>query len=164
MASDSTYVVERRRHVAAPPELVHKRINDLHLWESWSPWEDVDPDVDRTYGGPSSGAGAWYAWSGNRKAGRGRMQIVDTQPQSVLIDLQFLKPFKSRSTTEFVLDPDGDGTLVTWRLTGPQTMMTRVMGVVTSMDKMIGPDFEKGLDRLAAESEAEAHTGEAGSS
>jgi hypothetical protein len=30
------------------------------------------------------------------------------------------------------------------------------MGLFTSMDKMIGPDFEKGLTRLRTEAEADA--------
>lgn len=33
-------------------------------------------------------------------------------------------------------------------MTGPMTLMTRVMGVFKSMDKMVGPDFEKGLTQL----------------
>lgn len=31
---------------------------------------------------------------------------------------------------------------------GRKTLTTRVMSVFTSMDKMVGPDFEKGLARL----------------
>ena len=38
---------------------------------------------------------------------------------------------------------------VTWSMTGPKTRMTRVMGVFKNTDKMVGPDFEKGLARLA---------------
>jgi carbon monoxide dehydrogenase subunit G len=154
MASSNTYVVERRRHVAAPPDRVLERLIDLRRWESWSPWEDLDPDMRRTYGGTASGVGAWYEWDGNRRAGRGRMEIVAADDATVTIDLRFLKPLKSHSTTEFLLEPEGDGTLVTWRLTGTKTPLVRVMGIFTSMDKMIGPDFEKGLVRLQTEAEA----------
>jgi hypothetical protein len=65
-----------------------------------------------------------------------------------------VKPFKSRSTSAFDLRPDGDGTQVTWTMTGPNTAMLRLMGLFTSMDKLIGPDFEKGLQRLKADAEA----------
>jgi hypothetical protein len=150
----STYTVERTEHIAARPDVVRERIVDLHRWETWSPWEDVDPELRRTYGGAASGVGAWYEWEGNRKAGKGHMEIVDAESSSVGIDLRFLKPFKSRSNMVFELQPDGHGTLVTWRLVGPNTAMTRVMGLFTSMDKMIGPDFEKGLARLKADAEA----------
>jgi carbon monoxide dehydrogenase subunit G len=153
MAAERTYVVERQRHVAAPPEAVRGHLVDFRRWRSWSPWEEVDPDLHRTYGGPESGVGARYAWAGNRKAGKGRMEIEEVDDRRVVIDLQFLAPFKSRSTTEFLLERTEGGTNVTWRMTGPATLMTRVMGLFTSMDKLIGPDFEKGLDRLATEAE-----------
>jgi len=42
---------------------------------------------------------------------------------------------------------------VLWTMSGTKTFMTKVMGVFSSMDKMIGPDFEKGLDRLRKVSE-----------
>ena len=77
------------------------------------------------------------------------MEITDAVESSkVQIALQFLKPFKSSSTTTFELvERDGD-THVTWRMVGPKTFMTRVMGLFTSMDKVVGKDFEKGLAQL----------------
>ncbi len=35
-------------------------------------------------------------------------------------------------------------------MSGKKTLMTKVMGLFTSMEKLLGPDFEKGLDRLKA--------------
>ena len=52
------------------------------------------------------------------------------------------------------LGADGVMRVVRWTMTGPKTVLTRVMGIFTSMDKMIGPDFEKGLTRLKADVEA----------
>ena len=150
-----TYTVERTQHIDAPPDAVRERIVDLHRWEAWSPWEDLDPDLRRTYGGADSGVGAWYEWEGNRKAGKGRMEIVAVDDSSVTIDLQFLKPFKSRSTTAFTVVPEGDGSLVTWTLTADNSAMTKVMGLFTSMDKLIGPDLEKGLERLQQDAEVD---------
>ena len=63
-----------------------ERIVDFRRWPAWSPWEDVDPDLRRTYSGPDSGVGAAYAWEGNRKAGKGRMEIVD-----VADDVRFIR-------------------------------------------------------------------------
>ena len=145
----STYTVERSATVNAAPADIYPHLADFHRWTAWSPWEDLDPDLQRTYSGPDAGEGATYAWSGNRKAGVGGMRITEaTGPTSVEIALEFVKPFKSTSTTSFHLVPDGSGTKVTWTMVGPMTLMTRVMGIFKSMDKMIGPDFEKGLTRL----------------
>jgi hypothetical protein len=149
-----TYTVERSQHIDAPPEAVRERIVDLRRWEAWSPWHDLDPDMAQSYGGTGSGVGAWYEWEGNRKAGKGRMEVIEADASTVRIDLQFLKPFRSHSNTVFELRPDGDGTRVTWSMIGPNTGMTRVMGLFTSMDRMIGPDFEKGLAQLKADAEA----------
>lgn len=154
MAGPDTYTVERSQHIDASPTAVREHIVDFHRWQSWSPWHDLDPDMRESYSGPDAGVGAAYSWEGNRKAGKGSMEIVGADESNVTIDLRFLKPFKSESTTEFLLEPHGGGTNVVWRMTGPKTFMTKVMGIFTSMDKMIGPDFEKGLARLKAQAEA----------
>ena len=148
--SSSTYTVERSATIAAEPQQIYERIADFHQWTAWSPWEDLDPNQQRTFSGAESGPGAKYAWSGNRKAGRGRMEITSVQqPTEIRIALEFEKPFKSSNTIEFFLTPEGPGrTRVRWTMTGPKTLATKVMGVFTSMDKMVGPDFEKGLARL----------------
>ena len=144
-----TYTVQRSTSIAAPAQAVYSHIADFHRWNAWSPWDDLDPDLRRTYSGADSGEGAKYAWAGNRKAGEGTMEITDaTEPSRVQIALEFLKPFKSSSTTTFDLRSEGDSTSVTWTMIGPKTLMTRVMGIFKSMDKMIGPDFEKGLAQL----------------
>lgn len=146
----SEFEVIRDTTVDAPPPKVYELLADFRQWRQWSPWEDLDPELQRTYSGAASGVGAVYEWAGNRKAGAGRMEITAAEPTSrVVIALQFLKPFKSQSTTTFTVEPAASGSHVTWRMVGPKTFMTRVMGVFTSMDKMIGPDFEKGLAQLA---------------
>jgi uncharacterized protein YndB with AHSA1/START domain len=148
------YTVERTTIIDAPAENVYAQIVDFHNWRAWSPWDDLDPDMQRSYLGADSGVGAAYAWSGNRKAGEGKMEITEAvEPSTVQIALDFLKPFKSSSTTTFNLKPQGHTTEVTWTMTGPKTLMTRVMGVFKSMDKMVGPDFEKGLMQLKGASE-----------
>lgn len=152
-----TYTVERAVSIDAPPERVHLHVADFHRWAAWSPWEDVDPGMQRYYEGPESGSGAVYRWSGNRRAGRGRMEITESEPpRFVRLDLRFEKPFKARNDTWFQIVPDGAGSRVTWTMTGALTPVTRVMGVFSSMDKFLGPDFEKGLARLKAVSESPA--------
>lgn len=145
-----TYEVVRQRTIAAPPATVHDLVADFHEWVRWSPWEDVDPDLQRTFSGADRGVGAVYEWSGNRKAGQGRMEVIGDAPQEVVVAVTFFKPFKSSSTATFRLEPEGSGTRVTWTMVGPKTLASRAMSLFGGMDKMIGPDFEKGLTRLDA--------------
>lgn len=155
--ADDSYTVERSATIDAPPARVYSQIANFHNWTRWSPWEGLDPELERTYSGAESGTGAVYAWSGNRKAGQGRMEIIDAaEPSKVRIDLVFEKPWKARSDTLFLIQSEGSGSRVTWSMTGQKTLVTKVMGIFTSMDKMIGPDFESGLARLKATVESPA--------
>ncbi len=157
--ADDSYRVERSVTIDAPPERIYEQLVDFHNWPNWSPWEDLDPELQRTYSGAESGTGAVYAWSGNRKAGQGRMEITEaTAPSRVAIDLVFVKPFKARNETAFSISQDGSRSVVHWTMRGEKTFMTKVMGLFTSMDKMVGPDFEKGLARLKATTEKPAAT------
>jgi hypothetical protein len=144
-----SYAVERSIDIDAPAARIYPRLVDFHEWKAWSPWEDLDPNLARSYSGETAGVGAIYEWSGTRKAGQGRMEICSTSaPDALSIQLDFLKPFKSSSTASFALTSTDTGTRVTWSMVGRKTLMTKFMGVFMGMDKMIGPDFEKGLARL----------------
>ena len=157
--ADDTYTVERSTTVDAPPERIFDLIADFHKWTKWSPWEELDPELRRTYSGAQAGTGAVYGWSGNRRAGQGRMEIIDaTEPSRVQIDLVFDKPFKARNQTVFTIQSEPSGSRVAWKLTGQKTLVTKVMGIFKSMDKLVGPDFEKGLARLKATAENPAAT------
>jgi hypothetical protein len=148
-----SYTVERSITVNAPASRVHGLVDDFHSWTSWSPWEDLDPDLQRTYSGPDAGVGAHYAWTGNRKAGSGSMEITGSSPEAVDITVHFLKPFKATNQTTLSFEPVADGTQVRWVMTGEQKGAMAVFGKFMKMDKLIGPDFEKGLARLKAVAE-----------
>lgn len=146
----ATYTVERTRTIETPVERVYPLIADFTQWTRWSPWEDLDPDLHRAYSGADSGKGAVYAWSGNRKAGAGRMQIASAEEnREVDIDLDFEKPFRVHARTSFVLEPQGERTRVTWRMTGEKPLLMRITGPLLSMEKLVGKDIDKGLDRMA---------------
>ncbi|MFY2789322.1 SRPBCC family protein [Rhodococcus sp. KRD162] len=153
--NNAPVLVERSTVVQADAATVHALIDDFHEWVKWSPYEGLDPDLMRTYAGPDAGVGASYAWSGNRKAGAGTMTIIESVPgELVVLDLEFTKPFKNRNVTAFVLEPAADGTHVTWRMSGKQNLLFRLIGsVYPVMDKLVGSDFEKGLRQLAAVAE-----------
>ncbi|MDY6808857.1 MAG: SRPBCC family protein [Actinomycetota bacterium] len=149
------YEVTRSATIAAAAEQIYPLIVDLHEWRRWSPWEDIDTDLRRDYSGADSGVGAKYAWSGNRKAGKGTMQIIDvTEPTRVAVQVAFEKPMKSTSTSVFTLVPRGAQTEVTWTMTGPHSLFSRVAAPLGIFDKMLGKDFEKGLASLKSAAEA----------
>ena len=145
-----SFSVERRIVIQAPPEKIQPLIADFHRWADWSPWEKLDPAMQRTFGGPPAGVGATYGWQGNKDVGRGRMEVKAAAPDKVSIQLDFIEPFEAHNTADFLLAPKDGGTEVRWVMFGPSTFVTKLMGVFVSMDAMIGKDFEQGLANLKA--------------
>jgi uncharacterized protein YndB with AHSA1/START domain len=143
-----TFRIERKASIGAPTEKLFALISDFQQWRSWSPWENRDPDLKRSYDGAERGKGAVYAWEGNKNVGSGRMEILDATPSQIVIKLDFFKPFEAHNQAEFTLTPQGGATNVIWAMHGPAPLMFRVMHLVMNMDKMVGKDFEAGLANL----------------
>ena len=137
--------------ISAPPATVHALVASFPEWTRWSPWEGLDPDMTRTYEG--DGVGASYAWSGNKRAGEGRMTFTSITPAQVVVDLEFLKPFKAENVVTFDLTPAGTDTRVAWTMSGRRNLAFAVMGKLF-FDKAIAKDFRKGLASLKAAAEA----------
>lgn len=149
------FAVERSTTIAAPPAVVFSHVNDLRKWEAWSPWLPLDPQCQKTYEGPEAGTGAKFHWSGNEQVGEGRMTIAESNaPERIAIDLEFIKPFAAQNVTLFKFVPEGEGTKVTWNMSGKNNFIGKAMCLFMDMDKMVGADFEKGLASLKAQSES----------
>ena len=61
--------VERSAQINAPVDVVFPLINNLQRWPRWSPFEKLDPNMNRTFEGPPAGPGAISTWHRNSKAG-----------------------------------------------------------------------------------------------
>jgi Polyketide cyclase / dehydrase and lipid transport len=150
----ATFRVERAIDVRAPPEKIFPLINDFHQWVSWSPYENKDPAMKRSYSGAESGKGAVYGWEGNSNVGSGRMEILEAQiletsgPSKILIKLDFFKPFEGHNTAEFTMLPQSDASHLSWVMRGPAPFISKLMQVFMNLDHMIGKDFEIGLANL----------------
>ena len=143
------FVVSRSASIKAPAEAIFPLINDFRRWPEWSPFEKLDPAMRRTLSGADSGIGAAYAWEGNSKAGKGRMEITASVPFSqVSLKLDFEKPFRANNIVDFSLSPSGDATTVTWAMRGARPLIAKLMGLFMDFDNLIGKDFEAGLDNL----------------
>jgi uncharacterized protein YndB with AHSA1/START domain len=149
-----SFRLERSTLIKAPPEKVFALVNDFRQWGEWSPWDKLDPTMTRNFGGSPSGVGSTYGWVGNKKVGEGSMEIVGSNPgKNVSLKLDFLKPFEAHNMTDFTFTPEGDGTRVNWAMSGPLGFIQRLMHIFFSMEKMVGPDFEKGLAAMKASAE-----------
>ncbi len=145
--------VERSAVIKADPAVVFAQINTLKNWEKWSPWHKIDTAMKLTYAGPESGTGASYSWaSENSKVGNGKLTIMNSVPNdSIITQLEF--EGMGASSGRYRFTKTDSGTKVTWAMDSKCSSLpwywripAKYMGLF--MDKMIGPDFEKGLASL----------------
>jgi len=139
--------VERSVVINRPASLIFAAVNSFQLFPKWSPWQDLDPNMHQSAEGPRDGIGAKLVWSGNDKVGSGTQLITDAAPdRSVASDLDFGGMGVAKSL--LTLTADGPATRVTWTL--DIDMGANPIGhyVGLTMDRMIGPDFARGLSNL----------------
>lgn len=150
-----SFRVQRSAHIQAPPERIFAQINDFNRWRAWSPYEKLDPQMQREIAGAAQGVGATYQWDGDSKAGAGRMEITQSLPSSRIdVKLDFTRPMQAHSVAQFTIVPSGNGSDVTWTMQGPQPYMAKLFTMFMNMDRMIGKDFEEGLGNLKRISES----------
>lgn len=145
-----TFRVERTATIKAPPEKIYPYMSDFHKGDLWSPYEKKDPSMKRTFSGPASGKGAMYEFEGNKKTvGKGRLEIIEAVPPAkVVLTLDMIEPMQGHNVVEYLLEPKGDSTNVTWAMQGKNTYLGKVICLFINMDKMLGKDFEAGLANL----------------
>ena len=143
--------VARSATIAAAPAALFEQVNDLHKFQDWNPWAKIDPAAQMTYSGPPSGVGAGYNWAGNSEVGEGTMTITESRPgELVRCRMEFRKPFAATNTAEFTFQAEGDQTVMTWSMSGANNFMGKAVSLFLDCDKMVGPQFEKGLENLRA--------------
>lgn len=141
--------VTRTTTINAPAPAVFPHVNNFQKWFDWSPWERLDPNMQRIYDGSSEGEGAVYSWVGNKDVGEGRMTITESKSNELVrIKLEFIKPFAAINITEFTFKGNSVQTEVRGEMRGRKNFMSKVFCLFMNMDKLVGGDFEKGLAQM----------------
>jgi len=147
------YSVSNSIEINKPADAVYAQIYDFNKWGSWDPWMEADPEAKVTIEGTPGAPGHKMSWEG-KKSGLGSMTIISSGVnQFVYSQLDFIKPFKAQANDMIRLESNGDKTKVTWTNTGGLAFpFGRLFGL--SVDKMLGNDQRKGLDKLKQFTEA----------
>jgi hypothetical protein len=152
----TTYRLERTETIAAPPEAVQALLANLQSWIGWSPWERPDPTLQRIYGGPDSGPGASYFWSGGEQVGTGRMTVVSASATEVHVRAEIEKPRGRLIEHEFRLVALDKGTRVTWIAVCENDRAGNLLQMLEAPASTTAADLEAGLRKLKAVAEAAA--------
>lgn len=140
-------VVSREININSPASLVKEKMGDLKFFhEQWSPWTEKDPNMKTSYEGTPGQVGHLYAWSGNKEVGEGTMKISAINGDTTRYDLSYGN--KGDAVFNLIASENGTSTLAKWQMILEISFFGRTPMLFMNMDKMMGPDFEKGLSKL----------------
>jgi hypothetical protein len=141
------YTVQRSIVIAAPARTIVPLVAQLPARQAWIPWTETDPDAEYSYTGQPGAIGSTMAWRGEQ-IGEAMITIEVVEPEQVVTKFEMKVPMESTSTDSFTFVEVDGGTRVTWtnHADGLPLGPARVFALFA--DSLLGPDYEKGLDRL----------------
>lgn len=151
----NSFLVSRERTLDVPPSVVYNNLIDYKKWPAWSPWLEKQPDTKLTFPEQTNGVGGSYTWE--NKDTTGKIKTLEAVPnESIEQEIQFDTYEPARISWH--LEPTDDGkTNVTWEMKSDKIpfMYKGYAAFMGGFDKMIGPDFERGLELLDSVSVAD---------
>ena len=141
--------VERSVVIDRPQATVFTVLNGFRHYLAWSPWATLDPSMHVAFEGPTTGVGARLRWTSEQgSVGSGSQEIVESLPyQRIGTRLQF-SGMDVEHRARYELTADAKGTRVAWVMEADfgGNPIDRWFGLL--LDRMVGPDYERGLARL----------------
>jgi uncharacterized protein YndB with AHSA1/START domain len=153
---DGNFRYERSDVINAPAEKIYPYLSSFKLGGAWSPFEQVDPNMKKTYSGDSGQVGSTMEFEGNSEAGSGKLEMLKLVPNELVeIKLTMLKPFHAENFIRYTLTPEASGTRFSWEMSGDGGFMGKLISTFVDCEKMIGDQFSKGISNLKAVVEAQ---------
>jgi len=142
------YKVERSIQIGSSKALIYNLTCNLKNWDLWTPWtKEIDTTAIFELSGNDCEVGTIWKWKGEL-FGTGELVVTEVVPgQLFAYDLTFDEG-KYESKGSITYNEANDSVWVIWADQGDLGFnpVARYMGLF--MDRMIGPDFEKGLAKL----------------
>lgn len=143
------YDVSRSKEIAKPKVEVFEFLKYLKNQQQWSPWDKKEPNMEKRFTGTDGEVGAVNYWKG-KKVGEGEQEITKiVEGERMEGELRFMKPFKSTSDSYLIAEEiSPKETKVIWGFKGKNAFPMTIIALFMNIDKMVGKDFEEGLQDL----------------
>lgn len=145
------FAVKREITINKNKQEVFDYIKCLKNQNNFSTWSRKDPKMKKTFKGTDATVGFVSAWDSKVDGiGKGEQEITKiVDGKRIEFDLRFKEPMEARNfaymTTTKVADTK---TKVEWGFSGKMNWPMNFMLLFIDMDKMVGKDFQEGLDNL----------------
>ncbi len=143
-----TQQLQRSVTIDAPQAEIFDRLNTFQGFNEYSPWFERDPQAVYDWSGPPRGVGAHMSWiSKKRDVGQGSQEITASEPyRHIVMHLDF--GAGGQNEAAWTIEPQGQGSKVTWSLSSDAGFNPVNRWVGLFLQRIVGPDFERGLARL----------------
>lgn len=141
------YAVSRTVNINAPAEKIYALVADPKEWKKWSVWNQRDPAMQMTYSGPTSGTGAGWDWQSKSEGNGGMKFTAAIENKQIDYELHF-EGMGKPSSGALLLEAQAGATKITWSMHGTSEGNLMMKLFAPFMDKMVGPDFQDGLNNL----------------
>lgn len=145
------YAVEKQIEINKPIQEVYNYVVLLKNQNNYSKWATTDPDMEKTFTGVDGTVGFVSAWkSVDKNVGSGEQEITRIDPgKRIDYELRFKEPMEDTNRAHMTVDSVGENkTLVKWGFDGEMKYPSNIMLLLLDFDKLIGGDFEYGLNKL----------------
>lgn len=141
------YAVSRTVTINAPVDKIYALVADPKEWKKWSVWNQRDPAMQMSYSGPTSGAGAGWDWQSKSEGNGGMKFTAAIENKKIDYELHF-EGMGKPSSGALLLEAQTGATKITWSMHGTSEGNLMMKLFAPFMDKMVGPDFQDGLNNL----------------
>ena len=143
------FKIERSAVIVASPEKIYPLIAEPKNWPKWGVWNQRDPQMKVSFSGATSGVGAKWSWE-SKSEGNGVMEFSTAEPNKQIGYILTFPDMGMESKGVLSLATEGAGTRIRWTNEGEfgGNPFLRYFGLI--MDRMVGKDFEAGLNNLKA--------------
>ncbi len=145
--------------IDAPIEKVFNNVNNLKIWESWSPWKQLDPAMKINYGNQTTGVGGSYQWTSDHpQVDRGSLEISNSIPNQLVETKIYFRNDKSKpGNSQWSFENINGQTKVTWSMHGDlgANPLNKFIGMI--VNSKLGTLFDLGLNKLKTVSEQKNH-------
>ncbi len=152
---NSKFYVSRNIDVLQDDSIVSAKLLDLEFFNNkWSPWRDKDPQTKVLFTGKSGIAGYAMKWeSKHKEVGNGTLTYKCRRNDSIMMGFDFDNQGESPVCYVVKTNSKANGMQpnscnVTWTMYGDIPFIARGFMLFFNFDKMIGPDYEKGLQNF----------------
>lgn len=145
------FAIEKQIEINKPKQEVYNYVVLLKNQNNFSKWATTDPAMETTFSGVDGTVGFVSAWkSENKNVGSGEQEITKIDPgKRIDYELRFKEPMEDTNMAHMTLDSIGENkTLVKWGFEGVMKYPTNITLLFLDFDKLIGGDFEFGLNKL----------------